>query len=107
MADCDVQVVSRRESRVRATLAQMNAAPRFVEVMAAQLDEQAAEMELRAAQARSNAIRCEARGEVDGVEMWCEVADTTAAHATLLRRQRAELIGRFDSCRRHLPDIEA
>ena len=88
MADCDVQVVSRRESRVRATLAQMSADPRLVEIMAAQLDEQAAEMELRAARARSNSIRSEVQGEAGGVEMWCEVAEVAAAHAALLRRQR-------------------
>lgn len=109
MADCDVQVavVSRRERQVRATLAQMISDPRVVAIMAAQIDEQAAEMELRAAQARTNVIRSEARGDDDGVLMWCEVAEVAAAHATLLRRQRAELIGRFDSCRRHQPDVEA
>lgn len=96
MADCDVvEVVSRREQRVASSVADMMSNPHAVEVLAAHMDGQAAEMELRGAQARNNAIRCEARGDLDAVEMWCEVAETSVAHAAQLRRHRVALISRF------------
>lgn len=112
MADCDVvvvevsEVLTRREAGAQQAVADLLAHPHAVEIMAAEMDEQAAGFELRAAQARNNAVRCELRGEVEGVEAWTARADMHADHAAQLRRHRAALISRY-SCRRQPADCEA
>lgn len=105
MADC-VVMAGRRVRRAASDAAVMLRDPRMIEVLAAQLDEQAARHELQAAQARTHAVRAEVAGDAEGVEAWCEIAESHAAHAALMRRQRAQIIGRFSSPPA-APDAEA
>lgn len=105
MADC-VVMAGARVRRVAADAADMLRDPRMIEVLAAQLDEQAARHELQAAQARTRAVRCEVAGDSEGVEGWCEIAESHAAHAAQMRRQRAQIIGMFFSPPA-APDAEA
>jgi hypothetical protein len=100
------EVVSKRERRVMASVVDLLANPHALEVLAAQLDETAAGLELHAARARKNAVTSEARGDMGAVEMWSEVADTAAALAKVQRKQRAELVARL-SCRRQPADCQA
>lgn len=109
MADCVVVVevveVLTRAEQIAAAFADLMSNPHSVAVVAAEMDEQAAAMELRAAQCRANAVRCEDRGDAEGVEVWSLRAEGHATHAAQLRRHRARLIARH-SCRRQ-PDFEA
>lgn len=105
MADCMVKA-GQRVRRAQAAASEMLRDPRLVEVLAAQLDEQAARHEFQAAQARTHAVRAEVAGDAEGVEAWCEIAESHAAHAALMRRQRAQIVGRFCSPPA-APDAEA
>lgn len=105
MAKCEL-VAGARVRRAQAAAGEMLRDPRMVEVLAAQLDELAARHELQAAQARTHAVRAEVAGDAEGVEAWCEIAESHAAHAALMRRQRAQIVGRFSSPP-PAPDAEA
>jgi hypothetical protein len=104
MSECGVVVVEVSEVLTRAeqvadAFADMMSNPHSVTVIAAELDEQAAVMELRAAQCRVNAVRCEDRGDAQGMEVWSVRAEDHATHAAQLRRHRAQFVSRY-SCRR-------
>lgn len=105
MTRCEL-IAGRRVRQAVSDAADMLRDPRMIEVLAAQLDEQAARHELQAAQARTHAVRAEVAGDAEGVEAWCEIAESHAAHAALMRRQRARMIGMF-STPPAAPDAEA
>lgn len=105
MAKCEV-LAGVRVRRAQAAAGEMLRDPRMIEVLAAQLDEMAARHELQAAQARTRAVRCEVAGDAEGVAGWCEIAEGHAAHAALMRRQRAQMLARFGGGRLP-PDAEA
>lgn len=105
MAKCEL-MAGRRVRQAVSDAADMLRDPRMIEVLAAEVDAQAARHELQAAQARTHAVRAEVVGDAEGVECWVEVAETHAAYAAQMRRQRAQIIGRFCSPPA-APDAEA
>lgn len=101
MSDCEVvevevvEVLTRREVGARAALIDLLAHPHGLEVMAADIDAHRADVSRAAAHARRHAVHCEARGDMEGAEIWADRAEAHESAARQLAEYRQQIIARF------------
>lgn len=101
MSDCEVvevevvEVLTRREAGAQQALADMMAHPHAVEILAAEIDAQRADVARCAAHARRNAVRSEAAGDRAGAEAWADRAELHESAARQLAEYRQQVIERF------------